>query len=43
MIKKITLTFILCFFLISCRKKGDPEYKESKNKILNKDVFTTIV
>ena len=43
MIKKITLTLILCFFLISCGKKGDPEYKESKNKILNKDVFTTIV
>ena len=43
MIKKITLTLILCFFLISCGKKGDPEYKESKNKIFNKDVFTTIV
>ena len=43
MIKKITLTFILCFFLISCGKKGDPEYKESKNKILIKDDYTTII
>ena len=41
MIKKITLTFILCFFLISCGKKGDPEYKESKKKILYMDVFIT--
>ncbi len=43
MIKKITLTFILCFFLISCGKKGDPEYKESKKKILFKDFFTIII
>ena len=43
MIKKITLTFFLCFFLISCGKKGDPEYKESKNKVIIKDVFTIII
>ena len=43
MIKKITLTFILCFFLISCGKKDDPEYRESEKKILFKDVFTIIV
>ena len=43
MIKKITFTFLICCLLASCGKKGDPEYKESKNKILNKDVFTTIV
>ena len=43
MIKKITLTFVLCLFLISCGKKGDPEYKESKDKILTKDVFTIII
>jgi len=43
MIKKITLTLILCFFLISCGKKGDPEYKESEKKILFKDVFISIV
>ena len=43
MIKKITLTFILCFFLISCGKKGDPAYKESNNEILIKDIFTIII
>ena len=43
MIKKINLTFILCFFLISCGKKGDPEYKESNNEILIKDIFTIII
>ena len=43
MIKKITLTFILCFFLISCGKKGDPEYKESEKKILSNDIFTIII
>jgi hypothetical protein len=29
MIKKITLTFIICCILVSCGKKGDPVYKES--------------
>jgi len=32
MIKKITLTLIICFFMVSCGKKGDPEYKEHKKK-----------
>ena len=32
MIKKITLTFVLCFFLIYCGKKGDPEFEEPKKK-----------
>ena len=41
MIKKITLALILCCMIISCGKKGDPIYKESKKeteiqKILNK-------
>jgi len=31
MIKKIILTLILSLFIFSCGKKGDPEYKESKN------------
>jgi len=43
MIKKISLIFILCFFLISCGKKGDPEYKESEKNILFKDVITIII
>ena len=32
MIRKFTLALILCCILISCGKKGDPEYKESKIK-----------
>ena len=33
MIKKITLALLFCCFLISCGKKGDPEYKEPQAKI----------
>ena len=32
MIKKIILLFLLSFLLISCGKKGDPVYKDSKKK-----------
>ena len=32
--KKIFLVLILINLVISCRKKGDPEYKESINKII---------
>ncbi|MDA9664851.1 hypothetical protein N9T92_01480 [Candidatus Pelagibacter sp.] len=32
MIKKIILTLLLCFLIISCGKKGDPEYKDPKKK-----------
>ena len=32
MIKKFTLALILCCILISCGKKGDPEYKETTIK-----------
>jgi len=32
MIKKITLIMIFCFMIISCGKKGDPEYKDPKKK-----------
>jgi|TARA_B100000902_G_C26853812_1_gene689556 hypothetical protein len=37
MIKKIILTFVLCYLLISCGKKGDPVYKktEKETKIQN--------
>jgi len=31
--KKITLLFLLIFFVISCGKKADPEYK-AKNNIM---------
>ena len=37
MIKKITLTLIFCCILISCGKKGDPEYKTSiQSTLINK-------
>ena len=32
MIKKIILTLILCCMIISCGKKGDPEYKDPEKK-----------
>ena len=32
MIKKITLTFLLCCIIISCGRKGDPEYKDLEKK-----------
>ena len=32
MIKKIFLTLILCCIMISCGKKGDPEYKDPGQK-----------
>ncbi len=31
MIKKIILVIIFLTFVVSCGKKSDPEYKESKN------------
>ena len=31
MIKKTVLISLCLFFLISCGKKGDPEYKVKKN------------
>ena len=33
MIGKFTLALILCCMLISCGKKGDPEYKEPEKKV----------
>jgi len=33
MIKKTILIFLCLFFLFSCGKKGDPEYKVKKNNI----------
>ena len=35
MIKKGLLTIILLIIVISCGKKADPEYKESKYKYIN--------
>ena len=33
MIKKITLTLLVCCMIISCGKKGDPKFKDSENKV----------
>ena len=33
MIKKILLIVILLTFVFSCGKKGDPEYKDLKQKV----------
>ena len=33
MIKKIILICVFCSLILSCGKKGDPEYKASKNNI----------
>ena len=35
MIKKIMLIIVVLTFIISCGKKSDPEYKESKNIFIN--------
>ena len=34
MIKKLILISIVCILLFSCGKKGDPEYRATKNNIL---------
>ena len=33
MIKKIILALLLCCIVVSCGKKGDPEYKAFNNSI----------
>jgi len=32
MIKKISFIFLICCLVVSCGKKGDPEYKDPKQK-----------
>ena len=39
MTKKIILTLILCCFITSCGKKGDPVYKDPKKKAKNTNIF----
>ena len=38
MIKKILLAVILLTFIVSCGKKGDPEYSENKYKYINQKI-----
>ncbi len=40
MIKKILLIVVLLIFTVSCGKKADPKYKESKYKYIGQ---TTII
>ena len=32
MIKKIFITLLFCCIIVSCGKKGDPEYKDPEKK-----------
>ncbi len=43
MIKKILLFLILCCFVFSCGKKGDPVYKESNKIIIIQSIDTNKV
>ena len=40
MIKKITFVILFCCILVSCGKKGDPEYKSSSKEI---EISTIII
>jgi hypothetical protein len=40
MIKKITFIFLISCLLISCGKKGDPEYKYPEQKVGKIIIFT---
>ena len=40
MIKKFIFIFIIFTFLYSCGKKGDPEYKGEKSKIINTKIIS---
>ena len=33
MIKKISLALLVCFIVVSCGKKGDPEYKDPEKEV----------
>jgi hypothetical protein len=39
MIKKITLALLLCCIIVSCGKKGDPEYKDPEKKVKIQNIF----
>ena len=40
MIKKITFVILVCCILVSCGKKGDPEYKYSIEEIKVSTILT---
>ena len=41
--KKITFALIVCFIIVSCGKKGDPVFKESKRIYKIQSVVTNKV
>ncbi len=43
MINKITLVLLLCSMIVSCGKKGDPEYKDPKKKVEVQNITIKIV
>tara|TARA_B100001173_G_C15987095_1_gene547255 strand:+ start:47 stop:178 length:132 start_codon:yes stop_codon:yes gene_type:complete len=43
MINKITLVIFLCCMLVSCGKKGDPEYKDPKEKVKMQTILIYLV
>ena len=43
MIKKITFVILVCCILVSCGKKGDPEYKDFKNQAKIEIILTNTI
>ena len=43
MIKKIALTILFCFLIVSCGKKGDPEYKITIKNFKIQDIIVNKV
>ena len=41
MIRKITFVILFCCILVSCGKKGDPEYKALKKKLKYQQLLLT--
>ena len=43
MIKKIILAILLCCLVVSCGKKGDPQYKDPEKKAEVKNITIKII
>ncbi len=39
MIKKVILSLVIICIIISCGKKGDPEYKDPEKKVKMQNIF----
>ena len=39
MIRKITFVILLCCILVSCGKKGDPEYKDPNKEVNSQTIL----